>query len=116
MLLMVVRGGGDESTQRVRPSCITTSLRGKHRADRTFVQSGAADVGILALSLAVAPQMRDAGRFWQVPLDAYPRIEQGGIILKSSKNLESARAFRNFVLGDHGREALKLYGFSVPEK
>src|ERR1700741_786758 len=81
-----------------------------------FVQSGAADVGIIALSLAVAPQMRDAGRFWQVPLDAYPRIEQGGIILKSLKNLETARAFRDFVLGDHGREVLKLYGFSVPEK
>ncbi len=81
-----------------------------------FVQSGAADAGILALSLAVAPQMRDAGRFWQVPLDAYPRMEQGGIILKSSKNLETARAFRDFVLGDHGRQVLKQYGFYLPEK
>jgi molybdate transport system substrate-binding protein len=81
-----------------------------------FVQSGAADAGILALSLAVAPQLRDVGRFWQVPLDAYPRIEQGGIILKSTKNLETARAFRDFLLGEHGREVLKLYGFSLPEK
>jgi molybdate transport system substrate-binding protein len=81
-----------------------------------FVQSGAADVGILALSLAVAPQMRDAGRFWLVPLDAYPRMEQGGTILKSSKNLEAARAFRDFVLGDHGREVLKHFGFYLPEK
>jgi molybdate transport system substrate-binding protein len=81
-----------------------------------FVQSGAADVGILALSLAVAPQMRDAGRFWQVPLDAYPRMEQGGIILNSAKNLETARAFRDFVLGDNGREVLKHYGFYLPEK
>jgi len=81
-----------------------------------FVQSGAADVGILALSLAVAPQMRDAGRFWQVPLDSYPRMEQGGIILNSAKNLETARAFRDFVLGDHGREVLKHYGFYLPEK
>jgi molybdate transport system substrate-binding protein len=81
-----------------------------------FVQSGAADVGILALSLALAPQMRDAGRFWQVPLDAYPRMEQGGIILKSAKNLETAQAFRDFVLGDHGREVLKHYGFYLPEK
>ena len=81
-----------------------------------FVQSGAADVGILALSLAVAPQMLDAGRFWQVPLDAYPRMEQGGIILKSSKNLETARAFRDFVLGAHGREVLEHYGFHLPEK
>ncbi len=81
-----------------------------------FVQSGAADVGILALSLAIAPQMRDTGRFWQMPLDAYPRMEQGGIILKSAKNLETARAFRDFTLGDHGREVLKRYGFYLPEK
>ena len=81
-----------------------------------FVQSGAADAGLLALSLAVAPQMREAGRFWQVPLDAYPRMEQGGIILKSTKDPQTARAFRDFVLGDRGREVLKLYGFSLPEK
>ena len=43
-------------------------------------------------------------------------MEQGGIILKSTKNLETARAFRDFVLGEHGREVLKLYGFSLPEK
>jgi molybdate transport system substrate-binding protein len=81
-----------------------------------FVQSGAADIGILPLSLAVAPKMQDAGRFWQVPQDADPRIEQGGVILKSSKNLETARAFRDFVLGDHGREVLERYGFSLPGK
>jgi molybdate transport system substrate-binding protein len=81
-----------------------------------FAQSGAADVGILALSLAVAPQMRDGGRFWQVPLDAYPRMEQGGIILKASRNLETARAFRDFVLGDNGREVLEHYGFYLPGK
>ena len=81
-----------------------------------FVQSGAADVGILALSLAVAPKMQDAGCFWQVPLDAYPHIEQGGVILKSSKSLEMARSFRDFVLGDHGREVLERYGFALPGK
>jgi molybdate transport system substrate-binding protein len=81
-----------------------------------FVQSGAADIGLLALSLAISPQMRDAGRSWQVPLDAYPRMEQGGIILKSSKNLEAARIFRDFVLGSHGRQVLDQYGFYLPDK
>jgi len=80
------------------------------------VQSGAADIGILALSLVVAPQMRGAGRLWQVPLDAYPRIKQGGIILKSTMNLEAARAFRDFVLGDRGRKVLEHYGFYLPGK
>jgi molybdate transport system substrate-binding protein len=70
---------GAESAQCLRPSRITTCLRGNIAQTAQFVQSGAADVGILALSLAVAPRMRDARRFWQVPLDAYPRMEQGGI-------------------------------------
>jgi len=76
-----------------------------------LVQSGAADIGILALSLAIAPQMRNAGRFWEIPLDAYPRMEQGGLILKSTKNLETSRLFRDFVLGDDGGEVLKRHGF-----
>jgi molybdate transport system substrate-binding protein len=76
-----------------------------------FVQSGAADIGILALSLALAPEMYYAGRFCEIPLDAYPRIEQGGLILKSTKNLETSRLFRDFVLGDEGAEVLKCYGF-----
>ena len=50
-----------------------------------FVQSGAADAGIVALSLALAPPMRDRGRYWEIPLDAYPRMEQGGVILKDSE-------------------------------
>jgi len=81
-----------------------------------FVQSGAADIGIIALSLAIAPQMCDSGRYWEIPLDAYPKMEQGGIILNSTKNAKATRAFRDFVLGEHGRAVLKRYGFFLPEK
>lgn len=81
-----------------------------------FVQSGAADIGIIALSLAIAPQMRDAGRYWELPLDSYPRLEQGGIILKWTKEPQASRAFRDFALGPQGRKVLKRYGFSLPEK
>ncbi|MCW5556161.1 MAG: molybdate ABC transporter substrate-binding protein [Verrucomicrobiae bacterium] len=81
-----------------------------------FVQSGAADIGIIALALAVAPQMRDAGRYWEIPLDSYPRMDQGGMIVKWTKAPEAARTFRDFVLNDHGREVLKRYGFFLPEK
>jgi len=81
-----------------------------------FVQSGSADAGVIALSLALSPVMRDKGRYWQVPLDAYPRIEQGGVILSSAKDPDAARAFRAFVLGDEGKAVLKKYGFAeAPE-
>ena len=81
-----------------------------------FVQSGAADIGILALSLAIAPKMTETGRYWDVPLDAYPKLEQAGVILKSSKNINEARAFRDFALSEQGRAILKRYGFFLPEK
>lgn len=81
-----------------------------------FVQSGAADAGIIALALALAPAMRDQGRAWEVPLDAYPRMEQGGAILKHAKDPALARAFRDHLLGPEGVALLKRYGFSLPKE
>jgi molybdate transport system substrate-binding protein len=75
-----------------------------------FVQSGAADVGIVALSLAVAPNVRGQGRYWEVPMESYPKIEQGGVILKDSA---AAREFRDWLLARSGRRLLKEYGFLV---
>lgn len=81
-----------------------------------FVETGAADAAIIALSLALAPQMRDKGRYWQIPLDAYPLMEQGGCIVSSSKSKDAARLLRAFITDKHGREVLKRYGFIMPER
>jgi molybdate transport system substrate-binding protein len=81
-----------------------------------FAQSGAADAGVLSLSLALSPAMRDAGRYWPVPLDACPPLEQGGLILNWTKDAPAATAFRDFVLGEHGRAVLRRHGFTCPEK
>ena len=77
-----------------------------------MAQSGAAEVGIVALSLAAAPGAAAQGRYWEVPPSAYPRLEQGGAILKASRNPDAARAFRAYLLGPEGRAILKRYGFS----
>ena len=81
-----------------------------------FIQSGAADAGIIALSLALAPPVRGQGRFWEVPLDAYPRMEQGGAILSRSKAKIAAGAFRAFLLGAGGRSVLRKYGFYLSDR
>jgi molybdate transport system substrate-binding protein len=73
-----------------------------------FVESGAADAGIVALSLALAPPVRARGRYWEIPLAAYPKIEQGGIILKPSP---AASDFRSFLMDTAGRRILGQYGF-----
>ena len=77
-----------------------------------LAQSGAAEVGIVALSLAIAPGAAGQGHYWEVPRDANPRIQQGGAILKWTKNPEAAQAFRAFLMAPEGRAILKRYGFS----
>jgi molybdate transport system substrate-binding protein len=79
-----------------------------------FIESGAADIGVIALSLALAPALRDKGRYWLVPLDAYPRMEQGGVILNWARDREAAETLRGFLLSHEGRATLRRYGFLVP--
>jgi molybdate transport system substrate-binding protein len=79
-----------------------------------FVQSGNAQAGIVALSLAVSPGMRD-GKRWEIPADMHPAIEQGAIILRTAKSKAQARAFLQFVKSADGRTTLEKFGFTVPE-
>jgi molybdate transport system substrate-binding protein len=79
-----------------------------------FVQTGAADIGILALSLAKAPVMAASGRYWEVPEDAHPPLDQGGVIPNHARNRADALAFRDFLRSPGGVEILRRYGFLVP--
>ena len=79
-----------------------------------FVESGAADVGLIARSLAVAPTLKDKGRSWSVPADAYPRLEQAGVIVAGAKDPAAAEALRAYLAGPDGRAVLERYGFSLP--
>jgi molybdate transport system substrate-binding protein len=80
-----------------------------------FVQSGNAQAGIVAMSLAVSPAMR-GGKRWDIPADMHPPLEQGAIVLNGARNKGSARAFLDFVKSPAGRAILANYGFELPEK
>ena len=79
-----------------------------------FIESGACDVGIIALSLALAPAMKSAGSYWEIPSEAHPPLEQGAAILKQSKHQELARSFLGFLQGPQGQEIMIRYGFTLP--
>jgi molybdate transport system substrate-binding protein len=80
-----------------------------------YVESGAADVGLLSLSLALAEPLRDKGRYATVPDDAYPRLEQGGVIVRWAQDRDAARRLRDYLRGPEGKAALRHHGFSLPE-
>jgi molybdate transport system substrate-binding protein len=79
----------------------------------SFVMSGSADMGIVALSLALSPNMKDKGRYVEIPVGEYPPIEQACVILNSSKNKETAKQFLSFIKTAEVAETLRKYGFDV---
>jgi len=79
----------------------------------SFVKSGAADVGIIALSLAVAPNMKVAGHYAEVPGDEYPPIQQACVILRSAKDKKTAQEFLSFFKTAAIADVLRGYGFDV---
>ena len=79
-----------------------------------FTQAGSADVAVVALSLALAPPVKRQGRYREIPLNAYPQILQGGVILRWAADADAARELRDFILGADGRAVLKEFGFFLP--
>ena len=79
-----------------------------------FVESGNAQAGLIALSHALAPAMKDKGRYWTVPLDSYPTLNQAAVVLSQSKRQDAARKFFEFVRSQEATSLLEAYGFSLP--
>jgi molybdate transport system substrate-binding protein len=79
-----------------------------------FVESGNAQAGLIALSHALAPAMKDKGRYWTVPLDAYPILNQAAVVLSRSKQGDAARRFLDFLRTPEATSLLASYGFSLP--
>jgi molybdate transport system substrate-binding protein len=75
-----------------------------------FVQSGNAEVGLVAHSVAQDPEVRSI----TVDPDLHKPILQGLGVISGSKHPEAARRFTDFVLGDEGQKLLGSFGFGPP--
>jgi molybdate transport system substrate-binding protein len=80
-----------------------------------FVQTGNAEVGMLALSLALAPALKSAGSYVEVPLTSYPPIAQAAIIVAASKHKIAARQFIDALKSSGSVTVLQSYGFALPQ-
>lgn len=78
-----------------------------------YALMGGADIGIIALSLAVAPTMADKGSFWLIPSEMHQPLEQGYVLLKRAENNPLQKAFRNYLKSDEALKIFSKYGFSA---
>jgi molybdate transport system substrate-binding protein len=79
-----------------------------------FVESGNAQVGFVALAHAIAPAMQGKGKYWMVPADAYPPLDQGVVLISHSPHEQDAAAFLEYVKSTEVAAVLRRYGFSLP--
>jgi molybdate transport system substrate-binding protein len=77
-----------------------------------FAQTGNAEIGFIALALAMAPDMK--GTYFILDTKSYKPVEQAMVLMKSWQSNPEAAKFMNFVLSADCKPIFEKYGFIVP--
>ena len=81
-----------------------------------FVQTGNAQVGIIALALAVNPELANKGGYWLIPENLHEPLEQGYIITKRAEGNALAKRFADYMGSKPARAVMTRYGFVLPNE
>lgn len=76
-----------------------------------FVASGAAELGLVALSQVAA---RRGGSSWIVPARMHSPIEQQAVLLEAAAEPEAARALLRWLAGPQARAVMERHGYEPP--
>ncbi|WP_338072041.1 molybdate ABC transporter substrate-binding protein [Billgrantia bachuensis] len=79
-----------------------------------LVQSGAAEVGIIALALARNPAMLDRGSYYLIDEALHAPLEQGFIITRHGGDHPTAKLFAEAMQSPEARDIMRAYGFVLP--
>jgi len=79
-----------------------------------FVQTGNAQVGIIALSLVTNPELSKKGGYWMVPEKLHEPLEQGFIITQHAESNALAKGFADYMNSKPVRAVMTKYGFALP--
>jgi molybdate transport system substrate-binding protein len=78
-----------------------------------FAESGNAQAGFVALAHALSPTVKSIGKFWVVPADYYPPLEQGAVVLSGSQHKKEAAQFLKYLKTKDASDVLRKYGFTL---
>jgi molybdate transport system substrate-binding protein len=81
-----------------------------------FVQTGNAQIGIIALSLAVNAELADKGGYWLIPEKLHQPLEQGYVITKRAESNALAKRFADYMGSPSARTVMTKYGFVLPNE
>ncbi len=79
-----------------------------------YVQSGNAQMGIIALSLVLSPEFAKQGNYMLISDKLHQPLQQGFIITKRASDNPLAREFARFMASKESRGIMVRYGFGLP--
>lgn len=79
-----------------------------------YVQTGNADVGLIALSLALSKELAARGGYALVPDSLHRPLEQGFIITKRAAGNPLAKQFADYIGSAEARRIMARWGFTLP--
>lgn len=79
-----------------------------------FVYTGNAEVGILALSIALAPELASKGKYALISDSLHKPLVQGFVVTKRAKDNVLAKRFADYMVGPVARATMRKYGFVLP--
>lgn len=79
-----------------------------------FALTGNAQVAVVALSLAVHPELAGKGGYWLIPDNLHQPLEQGFIITKRAETSALAKRFAEYMASKPARTVMSKYGFVLP--
>jgi len=80
-----------------------------------FVQTGNAQIGIIALSLALSDALSKQGVYWLIPDTLHSPLKQGFVITKRAEANQAAKKFSNYIASAEARKIMVRYGFTLPD-
>ena len=94
---------------------LTKIVRGENVSQTAqFVLTGNADIGIIALSLALSPEMMSNGKYFIIDEKSYSKLEQSYVIIKKNEANNAILKFIQFVESEQARKIFDKFGFNLP--
>lgn len=110
---------GERAVEYLKKKGVFTSLTSKIvYADNIsqaaqFAYTGNAEIGFTALSLVLAPDMKDAGKYYLIPESDYTPIAQACVLLKTKTYNPNTAKFMNYVLSAKMKPYWAKWGYKV---
>jgi len=79
-----------------------------------FVLTGNAEIGLIALSLALSPEMSSKGKYFVLDEKSHSKLEQAYVIIKNSETNKDVLNFVQFIESEKVRALFGKYGFKLP--